>query len=530
MKPVYKVETYTSTTLDYTITSDAISINIRDTLTDAIGQFTITLPSGNQYEDIAVHDKVKVYLGYDSAPTNPNFVGMVQKIEGTWDEKQGNIRKISGLALGEILLRRLKCGHYFGSQASAIVTEFANDLGLGTSQIASETSTPSVEFVNETYFDAMAKLSDFWINAGTQLKKDFYVDVDNNLVYKNRPLRTAGVESFTVGSNIIAYSVTRSLENLKNSITVFGNWDELFTTSNPPDENWTELLTNWTATEGTLSLDNTDKQVGSYSVRCLMAGSGTSWRIDVYRNLKSEHAFISGNARSITQSFKRLHFQEKCPTASSGVFCYLYAPDTSNYFRIPASAADTWYTHNLTLPTTDSVGGWTAFGSPQANFITGIRWWGQWNAQDYWRIDDLALQGGRFVYKTSDATSITSYAQRDLVLIDDSLQSNTQCEARAKTLLYQRKDPVTQIEITTQGNTNVLVGDQLSLSLPRESISGSYDVISVDHAFNTNGFFTSFKAVQGQTNRTSVTQSTIQEISRLKTLSRNLARDVKLIR
>jgi hypothetical protein len=194
-----------------------------------------------------------------------------------------------------------------------------------------------------------------------------------------------------------------------------------------------------------------------------------------------------------------------------------------------------WTTYNITLPTTDAIGVWTASGTPHANFITGVGFNCHAVAAFDFRVDDLALQGGRFCYKTSDATSITTYGERDLIAIDDALQSNGQCEARAKTLLYQRKNPVTQVEILTTGNTAILVGDRLALVLSRESINGNYDGTVVEHTFSSDGFFTKLTAVGldalGEaSNRYTVSQSSIQELSRLKTAVRALTRDSRLTR
>jgi len=535
--PVCKIETYTGGILDHTITDAMVSANTRERVTDAVGQFTIVLPSDTKYEDVALHDSVKIYFGYDTVPATPTFVGYVEKIEGTLSEHQGYTRKISGLALGEVLLRRLKCGHYSGTAASAIVTELATELGLGVGDIVAEASTPPLEIMNQTYFEAMQTLSDIWINAGTQLRKEFYVDPDNHLVYQNRPLQ-AGTVTLAIGSNIISYLVTRSLENVKNYVTVHGNWDELFASYMPPDENWTEpdaSCTNWTAITGTLSRDGADMVQGLYSVKCASAGAGIAWDVRFHRNLRPEYAFVSGNARTITQSFSRIHYQQKGPSPSSANYVWLLAPDIANYYYRDPGHTNVWATYNIALPTTDTVGVWSTQGTPQANFITGIGFNCHANAAFDYRVDDLALQGGRFCYKTSDATSIAAYGERDLVAIDDSLQSNGQCEARAKTLLYQRKDPTTQVEILTTGNANLLIGDRLAVVLPRESINGNYDVTVVEHTFSSDGFFTKLTALGldalGEaSNRYTVSQSAIQELSRLKKAVRALTRDSRLTR
>ena len=534
MIPVYKIKTYTGAILDYTITDKAISINVHDSMTDAVGMFTICLPSDSQFEDIAPHDLIEIYLGYSDTglPATPNFVGRVQKIEDGLTTQSGYSRKISGLALGEILLRRIKCGHYSGTKASDIVKEFCTDLSLGNTDVDTENSTPPIEFMNETYFDAMQTLGDVWINAGTQLKKDWYVTAANNLFYKDRASgRSVGVESLEIGNNIINYTVRRSLENLRNNITVYGAWDENLVTKIPQDEIWTEATTGWTATTGTLSMDSGDKVQGTASLKCASVGSGISYDVDFYRYLKPLFAFVSGNARTITQSFSRLHFQAKGVTTPTNDYVYLFAPDTSNYFYHPIGWIQNWTTSDFALPTADALNGWTKVSNAEAGFITGMRFTCHWTSAFDARLDDLALQGGRFSYQISDPTSITDYGQRDLIVIDDNLKDATQCEARAKTLLYQRKDPVVELDISTPGNTNILLGDKLPLVLPRANINATFDVVTVDHVVTSNNaFLTKFTATQGIENRYSISLSPIQEISRLKATVRALGRDAKTIR
>ena len=71
----------------------------------------------------------------------------------------------------------------------------------------------ALQVENKRYFDVLRSLSDYWYDAGTQIKKGFYVDVDNDVVWKSRPLRSAGVEAFTGGDHIISYQVIRDVSS-----------------------------------------------------------------------------------------------------------------------------------------------------------------------------------------------------------------------------------------------------------------------------------------------------------------------------
>lgn len=224
-RPVYKIEVYDPTpTLRHTITK-ARRVYYKDVLTSSIGIFGFSVPTKKngtiEYEDIAKHDIVKIWL--DTLTGDPDFAGRVVNITGPLNTEQGWIREITGLDNGEILLRRHKKNRVWdGVGASTIVEELADDLGLGKTKITADAT--SVDKVVETsnYFNVLRELSDYWYDAGSQIKKDFRVDSVGDLVWKTRPLRTVDVETFAVGTNILRYRVVRSVKPVFNSIDVYG--------------------------------------------------------------------------------------------------------------------------------------------------------------------------------------------------------------------------------------------------------------------------------------------------------------------
>ena len=64
--PVSKIETYTGDTLDHTLQAKANQIYVKQVLTDGVGIFCFSLSIKKQtsygYTDIALHDKVKIWL------------------------------------------------------------------------------------------------------------------------------------------------------------------------------------------------------------------------------------------------------------------------------------------------------------------------------------------------------------------------------------------------------------------------------------------------------------------------------------
>lgn len=485
MKPVFKIETLTGAVLDHTITDEADNIYCKSVATDAIGHFVFSVPTRKggsyYYDDVALFDKVKIYLGYDSVPASPTFIGRINNISAPLSVGSGYMRTISGLDQGEVLLRRFKRDKLWDAiGASTIVTELATDLSLGAGEITADATAVTLEVETKSYFDLLRAISDYWFSAGVQIKKDFFVDVDNNLVWKTRPIRTTGVESFTVG-NILSYEVKRDVDPVKNDFVIYGAKER----TEPADtDGWTEPASDpppgWTALTGTMSREAVMVRKGTYSVECGDAGD----TVDFYYSFGK------------LKDFEKLAFWARAaPISVNTQYIRILCPDTSNYYQTTASFTsgafgfDQYDIGASQVYDADSnpSGIWTATGSPRWYNMQGVEFYLVLNDVPAWLVVDGAFcfTLGRYSGTATDATSISSCGQRDYEQTDDKLHSNSDCEKRAETLLYQLKDPPTQIELVVAGNTNVLLGDRLSITIPAEDISAAnYDVISVEHSLS----------------------------------------------
>jgi hypothetical protein len=530
--PVYKIETYTGAVLDHTITKGAISVYFKEVVTDGVGYFTFTVPTVKgvpnpyYYNDITINDTVKIWIEYDSVSGNPDFIGKVGKITAPLS-KTGYTRQISGLSQGEILLRRLKKNKFWvGTGASTIVTELANDLSLGTGEITADATAITLEVKTQRYFDVLKNVSDYWASAGTQVKKDFYVDVDNDLVWKSRPFRSSGVETFAIGDNIIDYNVTKDVDAVRNKISVYGAAETFL----PADrDSWTESLTDWTATEGSLSLEGTSKKVGTYAIKCATTVADKKAQFD--------RALPLTNLRDINSL---LFWRTYSGINASTYEVRLFAPDASNRFNSTSiGSGGNWEYKTLSLGTRHEYdvnlnpdGIWTKTGSPNWYNIQGIEFYADFAAANpNVIVDALHFAPVRYSGSAEDGTSQTDYEIREAEFTDDSLLSDTDCDKRAETRLYQLKDLPVQIDVTIKGNPNVFVGDRISMTIPAEGISAvDYDVISVEQVIsNETHYITRATMVNTPNIREPIETNPIRMLSNLQSSMRQLAADIKLI-
>lgn len=535
-QPAYKIEVWEpgGGVALYTLTDTVASIYFKEVLTEGVGHFNFTVPTVKgkpnpyYYNDIDLYDTVKIWLDYDSVSGNPDFIGKIYKISAPLSTQSGFIRQISGLSQGEILLRRLIAAKaWIGTGASTIVTELANDLGLGAGSIEADATAVTLFGVNETYFDILTKISDYWFDAVTQIKKDFYVDISNNLVWASRdgtaPFRSgSSVETFTVGDNIITYQVTRHIGEVANKIKVYGKFDS--TAETPKDENWSESLTNWTANVGTLALDGADKQAGNNSIVCTAAADNGGFTSDFERTFLPEWAFISGNPNTKENSFKEIHYWLRTNQAPCNIITLLYAPDFANRYAVSDAILNAnWVEKTYTLASMATV------GSPNIDAITKVRFYGPSSGVGTWiKIDDLYFTEGRFYDIAEDGASQTSYGVREQRYISDRLKTDSDCERRGETLTYQKKDPPIQLDITAPGNPNVLVGDRLSQTIPAEDISAvNFDVVSVEQILSADGgWVTRFTTINTPNIRSPIPSSLVAKVISLKKMMRDLNREM----
>lgn len=487
----------------HTITNEAIEIMTHLGVNDDLGSFNIRLPatrdftSNPLYSDVIPGDRVKLWCGWEAGydAGDPDFYGRVSNVSSV----SGATRVITGKSFSEILGRRIKARKvWVATEADDIVAEVASDLSLGAGEIAVDTTAITIEQDTETYLDIMRKVSDYWFNAGTQVKKDFYVDASLNLAWKARPIRTVGVETLTWGATdpdeLAIKSYTRLTEgvNIKNAIGVYGNLtpfnpkdSEVYGRKNPQDgDSWTHSA--WTDINGTTASSAVAPKIGSDCTRSTCDASNIC---QFYRT------FTPFSSVGVA-SFGAVELWARRDTIPSSNHIKLYCPDNSNYYTwtytVP-SVNNVWEFRRASIGESNTYdvdtnpnGEWVATGSPTWETISGLEVYVGLANTFHYDVDGGCFNFGRWRYvPTSDATSIDDYDENDQIIIDDNLKSDGACESRAKTLLYQFKDPVTRLDIATIGSTNILRGDQLSITLPPENISAvAYYVVSVEQHIN----------------------------------------------
>jgi len=524
--PNCKIEIYNvADELTHTITSNILSCNTHDVLTSAVGSFNFTLPAykgfTRTYNDIGNHYKCKFSFGYNDNYTHV-FTGRIVPFTDDISPKQ-KTRVFEGKGLGEILERNFIYNKRWQNvDASVIVTDIS-DLGLGYPTFADpdideDTTDETITVRTESYFDVLKKVSDYWVDGDTKVQKDYGVDKDGTLFWKARPLRTAGVETFTYGKHFSTYSLKYDITNTKNRLQVFGVPRNPYPYSR---DDWTDSFDDWEQSGG--ELNSTAPKAGTYSLR-----------------------FINNPIDAKFTFPKRIHLRDittlnlwSWVEAALNPVLKLYAPDEDNYFYIPKSDG-AWEYLELALGENNEYdaderpsGAWYKEGDPNWWDLQAIKFESDIvdpPTPQAWRIDKLFFYPERYVATAWDTTSINSYSEREAEYTDDQLLTAEETLARARTLMYTQKDRVLRLDFTVPGNSNVLVGDRLTMTLPPSNISAvAFDVASVDHMFTggkTAKWQTSVHAIQGADTRQLPSVTTWDTVKRQLHMNRDVNSEI----
>lgn len=563
--PVYKIETYTAAVLDHTITNECLAFRVKSALTDQLGSFSFSVPgmkgTTKCYDDIALFDKIKFFLGYDTVDATALFLGRVENIQNRWT-KDGYIRTFTGRDQGEVTTRLIR--HQWassGGTAHDTVDKWCDDCGLGKTEVAADATAVTILSHQDKYDSLLREICDY----AATISKDWYVDISNNLVWKARPIRAAGVSTLTVGDNIERYNLTRNVSQVYNQIWVFGASEpteeetavcahglDLSDTDLPANhEDFDETINNWTIDSksglATLISGFAAPHCGSNYV---VASTGADDALDdewiwAQRDL---------NTTLRVKNSARLDWYWAFLTNAAGpvmidYYVQLNAPDTSNYFRYSILTADypahnTGTHYHISLgPAFEGASGqgvWIRTGDPSWYDIQDVRFYGQANtveagAGDFltFRNDCIYFSSLRWNDMDEDAGSQTSYGVRPYLVIDDRIHSTTEASNYAATVKDRFKDVPLQLDVIMPMDTNMLIGDRIPITIAHENLSAQdFDVIRVEHVMSEEtGFLTRATLVSKERMRSPLMTTDYTAILReMRSQTSNLTKNVTVVK
>ena len=403
--------------------------------------------------------------------------------------------QVSGRCLGERLFRRVFTGAFYNQKGEDIVKYLLdNYVGLGHSRSGQElventdTTYTKLEYENTPVFEIIKYIADSADKQGV-IGFDFRVEPDGNFAFFARNSKTSAV---SLSERVEDYEYRKDIHGVRNKITVYGVAGATLPRNK---DRWTETTTSmWQAISSntTISLVS-GAGYGSYCIKVYRPASEPV-QITAQCTIKDEQ----NNDEVIRVKGKeKLKFMLKNESGlQRAVYVYLLAPDSSNYFysRTPFMGDGSWVSREAALgpdntydASTNPNGLWEPHGYADWHNIRKI--WFQFadvptrEAMIY--IDALHFTEQRFKAVAQDTGSQNSYGLRELVEVDEELVSDNECSLRANALLDYYKNPAEYLTVRSTvidyGNTPLLPGDKIYVSLPNENVNGYFRILSVEY-------------------------------------------------
>jgi hypothetical protein len=407
------------------------------------------------------------------------------KCESTPNE---NYLRVSGRCWGEKLFRRVVTKTYDNKKGEEIVKDLL-DYYVGLSHVRD--STELVEDTDTTYTHLEYENTPVWgiikyIAESSDLAGvigyDFRVAPDGKFEFFPKNSKTSPV---SLSEKIEESEYRKDILRIRNRIKVYGCQGKNFPANL---DLWSESLDGWTAISGTISLESGRQREGSY---CLRVDAGAGVDINIYRTF---------DALCKPQTYVMWDWM---PGNLGGHPAYvrLWAPDSSNYFQaeirslLENNCILRWGLTSLALgpnqmydPNHNPNGVWTKVGDPQWSQISGLQLIivSDPSVSNYHMFDgDFGFLNGAFTATFEDSGSQSLYGLRELTETDEELTSDKACELRAKSLLDYLKDPAEYLTVSSTvidyGNTPLLSGDKIHITLPNENVNSDYRIESVEY-------------------------------------------------
>ena len=471
--------------------SDVIDLSVHLGCTKEVGSFECLLqnwdkkysPSGSYPINVGMDGHIDVGRGASVPQIITCRVESV-KYESTPTE---NYIRVGGRCWGEKLFRRVVTKTYENKKGEEIVKDLL-DYYVGLSHVRdgtelvenTDTTYTKLEYENTPVWDIIKYIAESADKAGV-IGFDFRVAPDGKFEFFPKDSKTSPVN---LSDKLEVCEYRKGIHRVRNKITAYGYAGRAL----PADKDaWTESLAGWVALDGTMSLDTVEKKVGSYS---LMNNSGAGRRCRFYRTFPGESC----------ESVAVLKFWYGSWMYQAGNWDWqvviLYAPDSANYFQanLPYMTDVYWRLAEYALgpgneydANQNPKGVWTKVGNADWRNIQGILFDVQHKTETNVpiRIDGLFFDKLRYRATQEDSGSQSAYGLRELVEVDEELNSDNECMLRAKALLDYLKDPAEYLQIRTTvldyGNNPLLSGDKIHVTLPNENVDADFRIESVEY-------------------------------------------------
>jgi len=467
--------------------SDVVELRVHLGCTDEVSSFECLLQNfdkkyslgGSFPVDVGVDGSISLGRG-GNCPMLATIT--VEETKAQSNSLGENYLRVLGRCWGERLFRRVIAKTYENQKGEAIVKDVV-DSYVGLSHVRNsveliedtDTTYSKLDYENTPAFDVLRYIAKTADKAGT-IGFDFRVAPDGKFEFFPRNTKTSSV---SLSERLEVSEYRKSIFRKRDKIVVFGAAEKKYPSNG---DSWTETLdvnndatNDWVSGTGTgsVSLDNATKVVGSYSIK------HTTSTPDYYGRLR---LIIPTSWQPDLNMYTTLQFQVRRESAFNGQATVSLGDNSGKWvFREFQVASDRWYMQKFNVGK-KYAGEWQGADAASFNWATvnEILWDMHFNGTgtgSFW-IDNLFFNSARW-------NATFGSGSRELSETDEELHSDNECLLRAKALHEQLSSPSEYIRIVSDvidyGNTPILAGDKIWVTLPNESVDGYYRVVTAEY-------------------------------------------------
>jgi len=411
------------------------------------------------------------------------------RAESGYDESGDPVAalRVAGRCWGERLFRKLVTKTYENQKGEAIVKDLI-DYYVGLSHVRdgtelienTDTTYTLLEYENTPVFDILKYIANTADKAGA-IGFDFRIAPDAKFEFFPRNSKTSSV---SLSERLEVSEYERSIFRKRDRIFVFGAAEKKYPANG---DAWTESLdingdaiNDWQSGtgSGSVSLDGTTKAVGSYSIKHTTGGP------DYYGRLR---LIIPSGWQPNLNKYPTLQFQIRRESSFNGQATIILQDNTGKWatreFQV---AADKWYPQKLNAGKKyENEWGWVdaGFNWEIINEIMWDMWFSGTGTGSFW-VDNLFFNSARW-------SAVYGGGQREYSETDEELHTDAECLLRAKALYNYLSGTAEYLKVTSSvidyGNSPILAGDRIWVTILNENINGYYRVISVEYHFTKYG-------------------------------------------
>jgi hypothetical protein len=392
--------------------------------------------------------------------------------------------RVSGRCWGEKLFRRVVTKKYENKKGEEIVKDLI-DYYVGLSHVRD--STELIENTDTTYtfleyedtpvFDILKYIAESADKNGV-IGFDFRIAGDAKFEFFPRLSKTSPI---SLSEKIEEAEYRKDIHVIRNKITVYGAAEKAY----PSDRDGCTEYVSWIY--GSWSVGAGDSINRDTSIKCW---GDASIRLDVttanYYG-SAVFTFVSGNEADANKYPSFSLRLRRTSDFNGAVNIYLEDDSGKLAYRNISIPALQWVIQNF--PCGEKQEAEWHFSERPFNWskIKKIRIDMPFNGTgtgSFW-IDGLFFNNRRFSSTQEDMNSQNAYGLRELTETDEELHSDEACMFRAKALLDYLKNPAEYLTIKSTvidyGNTPILAGDKIHVTLPNENVDADFRVLSAEY-------------------------------------------------